>query len=278
MAEQWYFAENGQQQGPVTPAQLGHLAATGRVGPATLVWRPGLPQWVPAAGLKGLFPAQAAIPPQPPPIRYAPPPATPSAGPYPRAAYPAQRPANQPTAAAPGVMVKPGFWRRFLCILLDVAALLVPSVVLLALVFAAFSAAGVDTAHNPSDVFRMAGTVYLGVALIDLAYFSIFHAAWGKTVGKMAGGLRVVNLDGSGISFGTATARAFLFTCGTFVLALALLATGSMYSVIYYAAMAVVCLWGWADCLAIFFPDSAPMQRALHDRICGTRVIVESPR
>lgn len=44
---QWFHGENGQQIGPVDEAQLREAIAAGRVGPMTLVWREGMPNWLP---------------------------------------------------------------------------------------------------------------------------------------------------------------------------------------------------------------------------------------
>lgn len=43
----WFYALNGEQQGPVTPEQLDQLLAQGTISAATLVWREGLPGWQP---------------------------------------------------------------------------------------------------------------------------------------------------------------------------------------------------------------------------------------
>jgi Domain of unknown function (DUF4190)/GYF domain 2 len=43
---QWYFGENGHQSGPVSESELGQIIASGRIGPATLMWREGLPGWM----------------------------------------------------------------------------------------------------------------------------------------------------------------------------------------------------------------------------------------
>jgi len=44
---QWYYGENGQRLGPISEADLGSLIAAGRIGPATLLWREGMDQWMP---------------------------------------------------------------------------------------------------------------------------------------------------------------------------------------------------------------------------------------
>ena len=61
MASEWYFTKNGQRHGPITSQQLKELAAKGELGPADLVWKEGMPQWVPASKVKGLMPSSAAV-------------------------------------------------------------------------------------------------------------------------------------------------------------------------------------------------------------------------
>lgn len=59
MSEQWYYTRNKQQQGPVSQEQLKQLAAAGQLQPTDMVWKEGLPQWVAANTLSGLFAAAA---------------------------------------------------------------------------------------------------------------------------------------------------------------------------------------------------------------------------
>jgi hypothetical protein len=44
---EWYYAEGNERRGPVDDAQFKQLAATGKIGPDTLVWKAGLPAWQP---------------------------------------------------------------------------------------------------------------------------------------------------------------------------------------------------------------------------------------
>lgn len=44
---QWFYGENGQQQGPVDDAEFSALVAAQRITPATIVWREGMPEWAP---------------------------------------------------------------------------------------------------------------------------------------------------------------------------------------------------------------------------------------
>ncbi|MDO5687468.1 MAG: DUF4339 domain-containing protein [Neisseria sp.] len=57
MSTQWYYTENGQQQGPVGAQELRARAESGRLLPTDLVWREGMENWVEARRVKGLLPA-----------------------------------------------------------------------------------------------------------------------------------------------------------------------------------------------------------------------------
>lgn len=45
---QWYYAKNGQQQGPVSEEQLRQMLGSGELLGTDLVWRDGMNQWEPA--------------------------------------------------------------------------------------------------------------------------------------------------------------------------------------------------------------------------------------
>jgi hypothetical protein len=71
MAE-WFYVQNGSQQGPVSLEALQRLAASGQLKAADMVWTAGMATWQPAAQTAGLFPPGAAPPPLPAmPIGYA---------------------------------------------------------------------------------------------------------------------------------------------------------------------------------------------------------------
>jgi hypothetical protein len=60
MADVWYYAQKGQQAGPVSSSQLQELAHSGKLLATDLVWKEGLPQWIQATSIKGLFPQPEA--------------------------------------------------------------------------------------------------------------------------------------------------------------------------------------------------------------------------
>src|SRR4051812_13464511 len=115
MADTWYYAQSGQQYGPVSGVQLQQLAAAGRLQPGDLVWQEGTPNWVPAPTVANLMPAPlqagpAPAPPAGPAGAYAPPAgAAPYGGggygqPY-DAGYGVERPQRRPQGMSAGALV-----------------------------------------------------------------------------------------------------------------------------------------------------------------------------
>jgi uncharacterized protein (TIGR00266 family) len=71
---EWFYAQNGQQYGPVTTQELQAMAADGRLSPTDPVWKEGLADWTPAARVQGLFQkkgTQALSAAPPPPVQRA---------------------------------------------------------------------------------------------------------------------------------------------------------------------------------------------------------------
>jgi prepilin-type processing-associated H-X9-DG protein len=63
----WFYAKNGEKQGPVNSAGLKQLAASGQLLPDDLIWREGMTEWAKASKVKGLFAATASSPAAPVP-------------------------------------------------------------------------------------------------------------------------------------------------------------------------------------------------------------------
>src|ERR1700761_9524491 len=64
----WYFAANGQQQGPYPEAQFRDLIARGAVNAQTMVWSEGMAGWQRAGDVPGLLAGQAMTGARPPPM------------------------------------------------------------------------------------------------------------------------------------------------------------------------------------------------------------------
>jgi hypothetical protein len=61
----WFFAANGQQQGPYPEAQFRDFVARGMIRPETLVWTEGMAGWQKAGEIPGLMTGGGAPPPMP---------------------------------------------------------------------------------------------------------------------------------------------------------------------------------------------------------------------
>src|SRR4051794_11848329 len=64
MSEKWYYSRSGATIGPVSAVELKRLASGGQLSPSDLVWKEGMPDWVAAEQLKGLFvvPVASVVP------------------------------------------------------------------------------------------------------------------------------------------------------------------------------------------------------------------------
>ncbi|MBI1839595.1 MAG: DUF4339 domain-containing protein [Verrucomicrobia bacterium] len=77
----WYYAKDGQQAGPVDETELATLVAGGAIQGTTLVWKEGMPQWMPYRDMwqpgmpdwRSVEPPPGAAPPGPAPSPQAPP-------------------------------------------------------------------------------------------------------------------------------------------------------------------------------------------------------------
>ena len=157
--------------------------------------------------------------------------------------------------------LRPGFWRRFLCSSLDMV-ILIAGVMVFAFVF--FFA--IDT--------RLTGDEELFVTWFAQAmvfvYYTVMHAVFGKTVGKMAGGVRVVTMAGEPIGWWTSLVRAFWYCGVTMVLAVAGTFIGGGGGSLLGILSSV---YNWAN--AIVLLADREYNRALHDLLAGTRVVMD---
>ena len=77
MADQWYYTQNDERQGPVTPEALKEMANSGQLTPDDLIWKKGMKDWIEAGTATGLIPSELADVPPPlpesmPPVHAAP--------------------------------------------------------------------------------------------------------------------------------------------------------------------------------------------------------------
>jgi uncharacterized RDD family membrane protein YckC len=132
-----------------------------------------------------------------------------------------------------GEMVYAGFWVR-------VGAKIIDGIVLSVVGFALAIAGNLVTSHL---IARSALQNILSFVL-NVGYVTYFIGAYSATPGKMACGLRVVRPDGEKISYARACGRCFAEFVSSLILGI-----------------------GY---LMVIFDEE---KRALHDRICDTRVV-----
>jgi uncharacterized RDD family membrane protein YckC len=258
----WYYSENGEQRGPVTDADLEALVQTGKIDSETLVWREGQGDWQPYRTVK---PGPTGTPPPVPPFPAGDGVICAECGkPFPAAEVIQFSGVNVCAGCKPifiqklkeGVKVGSdmdyaSFGLRFGAYILDAIILCAVAMVVNVVVGLMMGTAMVGAAKGGQvqplpGFFIMFQFVLMAFnLLLQLAYQSFFLGKFGATPGKMACGIKVVNGDGSPVSYAKGAARV-----------LGYLVSGCPTLCIGFLMML------WDD-----------QKRTLHDRMCDTRVI-----
>jgi uncharacterized RDD family membrane protein YckC len=265
----------------VDEAQFAQLRASGQVREETLVWREGMANWQPCRDVE-----PSLLPPPPLP----PPPPAPGIPPAPNEAICAEcnkafakeemihygnnwvcancKPVFMQKLAEgarlnTGELRYAGFWIRFVAKFID--GLLIGVVVMIPLFLFIF---GFAFSHTPSSSssslhFGIDNSLHAGAAMPNLigqlfgfffqmlliganaVYAGFFVGKYGATPGKMACKLTVVDTSGNKVTYGRAFGRGFAEILSR-----------------------MICNIGYI--IAAF---DRPQKRALHDHICGTRVV-----
>jgi len=245
----WYFVENNARQGPVGDEELRAMAAAGRIGPDTLVWRDGFAGWIAWREAAPAAPPPAAAPAIPPDRETCT---------QCRRAFPKDellRFENDRVCAEckplylqrlkegvpqTGAMVYGGFWERFGAKFVDGLILFVPYVI----VFFVLAPAAAASQRDSSAQLGLTCLLQLAYNALAAAYTTWFVGRYGATPGKRVAKLRIVRADGSRVTYGRAFGR-------------------------YFAELLSSLTLGIGYIIAAFDDE----RRALHDRICDTRVV-----
>ena len=257
---QWYFAESGQQVGPIEDEAFRGFINSGRITDETLVWRQGMTSWQP---YKTIAQMEAPV-------------AVAAAAPSVFAASPHEarfctecgRPFAPDDLVAFGSSLvcaycKPvftqrlregvvpagsqrygGFWIRFLAILIDGLILEVVSLFLVPLLFGTFTTPSRLDPRNLAPFFAAMGLAAAVSFLMRMVYETAFVGRYGATPGKMVCHVKVVRPDGRPVTYLRSWCRFLAKELNTFTLLIGFIIAG--------------------------FDDE---KRALHDRICDTRVV-----
>lgn len=207
----WYYAPNSQREGPVTIEQLRSLCSSGRVAPGDLVWTVGMEQWQAAgetAALADAFPGHATAP---------------MPAPWPGAPMDERQPLPPPSAAYASGLPQPldygvqpnmpaGFWMRVAAYLIDAVILAIPGWPIARAVPALM---GVTLPAQPTpeqllSFLMVSCTTNLFALILGWFYYALMESSRHQgTLGKMALGIKVTDMDGQRITFGRATGRYF---------------------------------------------------------------------
>jgi uncharacterized RDD family membrane protein YckC len=144
-----------------------------------------------------------------------------------------------------------GFWIRLGARMFDGLVLGVPMLILAAVVMPSLIRGAQSQAPN-AMVASFVLTFFLGYFLILICYEVLMLKYRGGTLGKMVCGIKVVRADGSGLGWGVSFGRFFMWNVVT---------SGIPY--INFIVMLISSIMAGTDA----------EKRALHDRVCGTRVI-----
>lgn len=264
---QWYYATNGQRQGPVTETEFERLVRDGVIRADTLVWRQGMPDWVPYSQVAPVAPPSGSA-------------VTPILSGVSGAAgasveddtavcvvsgkrYPKREMIQyegewvsaehrdaffqrmREGVSQPGELRWAGFWIRVLAKIIDGVALWAVAL-LIGQLFGANTTVPVsleDPAALGEFMARQGLSMLVNIA-VALLYSWFFLSRFQATPGKMALGLKVVRGDGSALSTSRIIGRHFSEYLSSLILGI-----------------------GY---LIVAFDDQ---KRGLHDHICDTRVI-----
>ena len=143
-----------------------------------------------------------------------------------------------------------GLWIRFGARVIDSFVLIVPILILAAVLIPNLLRAGSQPPSPALAGFMLTFVLVFFVVLIS--YEVVMLRQWGATVGKMACGLKVVRSDGSNLGWGVSFGRFFMWNVVT---------SGIPY--LNFFLMLISGIMAGTD----------GEKRALHDRVCDTRVV-----
>jgi uncharacterized RDD family membrane protein YckC len=257
MPNSWYYASGNRQVGPISEGELDALVDSGAVNAGTLVWHQGLSNWIPYASARPERPAGAsdtAVAESVQATRYC----TECGRPSPERELarfgdrlvcanckPAFAHQLRERGLARGSYAYAGFWVRFVAKLIDS---MIMYIVILPVTFLVLGMGAFDP--RPEDFGAGFLAAQIGLMIFNIvfvaAYETWFLANYSATPGKMALGKKVIVADGSRLTYGRALARHLSTYISSFTL-------------------------GIGYIMAAFDDE----KRALHDRICDTRVVAK---
>jgi len=143
-----------------------------------------------------------------------------------------------------------GLWIRFGARFIDSFVLAVPFLILAAVLIPNLLR---TRSQPPNSAFAAVGLTFIALGFLAMISYEVLTLRyWGATVGKMACGLKVVRSDGRSLGWGVSFGRFFMWNIVT--------------SGIPYLNLILMLVSG-------IMAGTDVEKRALHDRVCDTRVI-----
>lgn len=254
----WFYANAGQQVGPINDADFERLTREGVIQPATLVWREGMQQWEPLANVR--VPATPIPATDQPPVspgqiicsecrKLVPAEETMQVGSATICAackpiYVQKLREGAVTFTAQALAVRyAGFWIRFGAKLIDGLIMMIVTLPF-SFIFPIQFVFNPGSMPDFTKILAQQGIIALLNVLVAMLYTWLMVGRYGATLGKMLVGIKVVTPDGQRISYLRAFAR-------------------------YWAELVsqLTCYIGY---IIAAFDDE---KRALHDHMCNTRVV-----
>lgn len=168
--------------------------------------------------------------------------------------------------AVPGELERPSVLLRFACWFIDGIIVAVPSLIIYVLALLGFGVA--MTAGATAEPTLFMGITSVAVQCLAICYFGLMHGLRGQTLGKMAGKIKVVRMDDRPMDLKTGFIRALAYDGPSVLVGIAVIARALT---LVQGINIVVGLYVIVNAVAALVDRNT--QRAIHDRIAGTRVV-----
>lgn len=156
---EWYYASNGQQQGPVSQEQLVDLFSKGEVKSSDLVWNESMTDWIPFGNVPALSSSGSA------PVESAVPAAAAATTTAAATGTPNVTSSTLPPAGA-GADIPNYLWQSIVCMVLCCLPLAIPALIFATKVKPAVEMGKLDEARDASKKAKMWCWIAFGVGLV----------------------------------------------------------------------------------------------------------------
>lgn len=182
----WWYALNGERNGPITTEGMKALFLQGTLSRSTLVWREGLPEWRSLEEVDELKSIAMALPPELPSNGPT------ASAPAPTLEAPTRNYATQPSVRGLSWPVA-GPWRRFFARTIDLWLIVIPVSFLVGVALALHGGAFGQLLQQPGNEYLFGWFCYPLFMLVE----SLVYAPRRITPGKALLGLEVLNDQGN---------------------------------------------------------------------------------